>query len=164
MTRIVGSAELAEQLLELGPDACARVCVERGHRLVEEQHRRVARERSRERDSLALSAGELAGPGPREVRDPEALEQVTDPVTSAETDVRLDAEVREQGVLLEDEPDPPLAPGAVDATLRVEEGLVAEHDPPPRGPDETRDRTQRGRLARARGPDEREGLSLDLEC
>ena len=51
--------EVAEQLLQLGTDVGARVRVERGHRLVQEQDRRVARERTRQRDALALAAGEL---------------------------------------------------------------------------------------------------------
>ena len=62
-------AEVAQQLLQLGADVGARVRVERGHRLVQEQDRGVARERTRERDALALAAGELRRPRLREVRD-----------------------------------------------------------------------------------------------
>ena len=50
--------ELAQQLVQLAADGRLRVRVERGERLVEEQHARVARERARERDALALAAGE----------------------------------------------------------------------------------------------------------
>ena len=82
--------------------------VERGERLVEEQHARVARERARERDALALAARELAGPRLREVRDAEALEQLVDPLLAAVGDVLPHGQVREERVLLEDEPDAPL--------------------------------------------------------
>ena len=53
-----------EQVVELGADVGLRVRVERGERLVEEQHVRVARERAGERDPLALAAGELRSAAP----------------------------------------------------------------------------------------------------
>ena len=156
-------AELAQQLLELGAHTRARVRVERGHRLVEQQHRGIACERPGQRDPLALAARELLGPRPRQVRDPEPLEQLVHAVAAAEADVRLDGEVREERVLLEDQPDPPLFRGQIHATLGVEQHLVPEHDPPPARPDEAGDRAQRGRLARPRRPDQRESLAPDLE-
>ncbi len=55
-------AELAQQLLQLAANRDLRVRVERGERLVEQQHARVARERAGERDPLALAAGELGRP------------------------------------------------------------------------------------------------------
>ena len=56
--------ELGQQLGELAADDRARVGVQRGERLVEQQDRRVARERPRERDPLPLTAGEVGRPAP----------------------------------------------------------------------------------------------------
>ena len=53
--------ERAQQLLELGAHARLRVGVERGQRLVQEQHARVTRKRPRERHALPLAARELPG-------------------------------------------------------------------------------------------------------
>ena len=55
-----GQPERLEQLAQLGADARPRVRVERGERLVQQEDLRIACERSRERDALALSARELA--------------------------------------------------------------------------------------------------------
>ena len=78
VTRSVGSASVAEQPRSSARTAASRVRVERGERLVEQQHRRVARERAGERDPLPLAAGKLARPSAREVRDPEPLEELVD--------------------------------------------------------------------------------------
>ena len=51
--------ELAEEVGELVADLPAGDRVERAERLVEQQHARVAGERARERDALALAAGQL---------------------------------------------------------------------------------------------------------
>ena len=51
--------ELAQQLRELAAHRCLGVGVERGERLVQQQHSRVAGERAGERDALAFPAGEL---------------------------------------------------------------------------------------------------------
>ena len=70
--------ELAQQLLQLAAHGRLRVRVERRERLVEQQHAGVARERPRQRDALALAAGELGRLRVREVRDAEALEVLVD--------------------------------------------------------------------------------------
>ena len=57
--------ELAQELLELGAHGSLRVRVERGERLVEQDHARAARERARERDALALAARERGRPARR---------------------------------------------------------------------------------------------------
>ena len=155
--------QLREQLGQLAPNDAARVRVERRERLVEQQHGRVARERPRERDPLALAAGEVAGPGAGEVRDPEALEQLVDALAAAEGDVATDVEVREERVLLEDEPDRAPLGRQIDAGVAVEPELVAERDPPDVGPQQPGDRAQHARLPRSRRPDERERLAPDLE-
>src|SRR5581483_6895555 len=154
--------ELGQQLLQLRADAGARVRVERRHRLVEQQDLGIACEGASERDALPLAARELPRTRTREVRDPEAGEQLADAPAPAEADVPLDGEVRKERVLLEDEADPALLGRAVDAR-RVEQDLPAELDPPARRPDEPGDRTERSRLARARRADERKRLALDLE-
>ena len=51
-----------------------RARVERGERLVEEDQLRLARERPRQRDALALAAGEPARRGVGELRGAEAPE------------------------------------------------------------------------------------------
>src|SRR4051794_41715953 len=109
-----------QQLVELRAHGGFRVRIERGERLVEEQHARVARERACERDPLPLSARERFGPRLREVRDAEALEQLVDSRLAGVGDVRANAQVREERVLLEDEADAPLLRPAVDPASRVE--------------------------------------------
>ena len=155
--------KLAQELLELRTHRPACVRVERGHGLVEEEHARVARERAREGDALPLAARELAGSRASEVTDPEPFEQLVGAVAAPEGDVSLDGQVREEGVLLEHEPDrPPLGP-QVDPPLAVEPSLAVALDPPARGPDETGNRPQHRRLSGSRGADERDRLAPDLE-
>ena len=52
-------AHLALQPLQLVPHLLAQLQVQRGQRLVEEQHGRAIHERARERDALLLPAGQL---------------------------------------------------------------------------------------------------------
>ena len=52
--------------------------VERGERLVEQQHLRAARERAGQRHPLLLAAGELVRQALGERRDPDHLEQLGD--------------------------------------------------------------------------------------
>ena len=54
-----GDAERAQQPVELAAQPLAQGGVERGQRLVEQQHARPRRDRARQRDALALAAGEL---------------------------------------------------------------------------------------------------------
>ena len=163
VTSSVGSRSSREELGELAADDPARVGVERRERLVEQQHRRVARERPRQRDPLALAAGEIAGTGGGEVRDPEALEQLVHPRAAAEGDVAADVEVREERVLLEDEPDGPPLGRQVDAGVAVEPGGRSERDLPPLRPQQPCDRAQHARLPRSRRSHERERLPPELE-
>ena len=60
-------AELPQQLLQLAAHLDLRVRIERGERLVEEQHARVARQSAGKRDALTLAARELGRPCLREV-------------------------------------------------------------------------------------------------
>ena len=52
-------ADLVLDALELGLHALAQLEVQRAERLVEQQHARAVDDRARERDALALAAGEL---------------------------------------------------------------------------------------------------------
>ena len=83
-----GEAEPAEQLAQLASHLRLRVRVECGERLVEQQHRRVSRERAGEGDALLLAAGELARIRAGEVRDVKALEQLVDALAPRVGDVR----------------------------------------------------------------------------
>ena len=67
VTSSVGSRSSAEQLGQLGADDVARVRVERGERLVEQEHGRVAGECPRKRDPLPLTPREVGRPRLREV-------------------------------------------------------------------------------------------------
>ncbi len=101
------------------PDAelLAHTRVERPERLVEEQHLRVDRERSREAHALALSTGQLCGIALAEVRELDELEELghavadlrarPSPDLQAEGDVVPDGHVLEGRVVLEDEPHAP---------------------------------------------------------
>ena len=51
--------ELAEKVVQLRPHLAARVRIERSHRLVEQEHARVPRERASNGDSLPLASGKL---------------------------------------------------------------------------------------------------------
>src|SRR5207253_5621057 len=119
-------AELARRLAELGANAGARVDVQRRERLVEEQRLRSARERAGERDALALAGGELGRADPREVGDAEPFQQfAAAAIPGGEANVRLDREVREEGVVLEDEADGALLGRPVDPGRCVEPGLAS---------------------------------------
>ena len=106
-----GDVEAGEQLLQLRADVGFRVGIERRERLVEQQHLRVTGERARERDALALPAGEVARARALEVADREAVEVLVGLVTAAVLDVLADGQVREERVVLEDEPDRVAGPG-----------------------------------------------------
>ena len=55
-------ADLAQDLAQLRPHLLAQLPVERGERLVEQQHARRVHERARERDALLHASRELARP------------------------------------------------------------------------------------------------------
>ena len=103
-----------------------------------------------------------AGRSLREVRDPEALEQLAGAGLAAVLDVAPHGQVREERVVLEDEPGPALVGLQVDRLQGVEPRLAAGRDPPGLGPRQPGDRAQHRRLAGPRRPDERDG-ALDLE-
>jgi len=96
------------------------------------------------------------------MRDPKSLEELRCTVAPGIRHVGAHAQVREQGVLLEDEADAPLLRPPGDPLLRVQPDLVAENDPAAGRTRQAGDHAQYGRLARPGGPDERDG-ALDVE-
>src|SRR5439155_20647546 len=132
------------------------------HRLVQEQYLRLTRERARERDALPLAAGKLGRLRTREVLDAQPPQQPIR-IPSAEDDVLLHREAREERVLLEDEADGPPLGSPVDPACLVEPGVAAGADRSASGPREPSDCTQERRLARAGGTDECDRLRPDLE-
>ena len=127
--------EAREQLAELGADRVARVRVERRERLVEQQHvAGRARARARARPAGARRRRARRARASRD-RDAEALEQLVDVVLPGAPNATLRAtvEVREERVLLEDEPDRRRSGGHVDPARRVEPASRPERDPA-RGP------------------------------
>ena len=100
--------ELVQELLKLGAHRSLRVRVERGQRLVEQDHARAAGERARERDPLTLATRERRRPRVGEVGDAKALEVLVGALLAGVRDVLANGQVREERVFLEDEPDAPL--------------------------------------------------------
>ena len=154
--------ERAAAARELGADGVLGVRVERGERLVEEDHARAACERAGKRDSLALTAGQRVRPRVGEVGDTKPLEVLVDALLAGIGDVLADGHVREERVLLEDEPDAALVRLAGRRARAVEPDVVAERDRAPRRPDEPGDRSEHRRLAGAGGTDEGDGVA-DVE-
>ena len=81
---------------------------------------------------------------------------------SPELDVRPDAQVRKEGVVLEDEAGGTLLGRQLDSALGVEPGRAVDRDTAA-GLGQPCDRSKQRRLARARRPDERNGLPPDGE-
>ena len=90
------------------------VAIDGGERLVEQQHRRLAGQRPRERHPLALAAGELAAaaaaPCSSNLTEREQLPRAPGPVGARQMperrrDVALGGEMRKERVFLEHEPD-----------------------------------------------------------
>ena len=132
--------QLRQQFSEFAPDDAAGVRVECGERLVEEEDCRVARERPRECDTLPLATRELAGAGAGEMRDPKALQQVVDSLSASEGNVATHVEVREERVLLEDEPNRAALRRKVDPGRGVKPNLRTEGDAAMLGPKQPRNR------------------------
>ena len=143
--------------------ALAQPGVERGERLVEQDHRRLRREGPGERDALLLAAGEL-------VRAAVARAAAVSPTSSsssstrgarapgrprqAEGDVRRDVEVREQRALLRHVADPAALRAARTARRRPNTAWSPSRIVPASGSVEPGDEPQQGRLAAAGRPED----------
>ena len=154
----------ALDLLQLGAHLLAQLAVQRGQRFVEQQHARADHERARQGDALLLAAGELRGASVGDALQANEREGLAYPIpglrpadpalAQTEGDVVGDAHVREQRVGLEDDAEPTL-PGGPVGDLRTVDAYV-----PGVGHDEAGDHVERGRLAAARGPEQRQQLAL----
>ena len=132
--------------------------IQRAERLVEQQHRRLDRQRPGQRHPLALAAGELRGQPVGELLQVDQSEQLVDPGTDlrlrpvpdlqSERDVAPHRQVLERRVVLEDEADV--------ALLRRQVGGVDVLDLDPAGVGllEAGDDAQEGRLATAGGAEQ----------
>ena len=160
---VIRSRQLALDRLQLDLHLLAQLEVERAERLVEQQHARAVDERARERDALALAAGQLDRPALADVGEPHHRQRVGGaPAALALAhaldaqpvgDVLGDAHVREQRVVLKDGVERALvrrAVGHVDA-VQLDRARVGEL--------EAGDHSQRRRLARARRSEHREELA-----
>ena len=154
--------ELVQELLKLGSHRSLRVRIERGQRLVEEDHARPAGESPGESDPLPLASRDRRRPRVGEMGDAEALEVLAGALLAGVRDVLSNGQVREQCVFLEDEADAPLVRLAEEPARAVEPDVVAERYPSPRRTHEARDRPEHRALAGARRPDEGDG-AVDVE-
>src|SRR5262245_12855116 len=152
----------AERRVQLTAGMGPRAGVERGQRLVEQQHVRVAGEGARQRDTLPLAARQGGGARIREPRDAEPLEQLHRTAApgrsitrQAEGDVPPRAQVGEQGVVLEHEAARPLLGEQVDAAARVEPDLITDDDPAGIRAAQAGDDAKQGGLAGSGWPDDR---------
>ena len=106
-----GERHLSPQGRELVAQRFPQRPVHRGERLIEQQHRRVARQRPGESDALLFASGQRRGPALRESLQPGECEQRLDacvplagrPVTDRERELLPHGEVRKERVVLEDE-------------------------------------------------------------
>ncbi len=161
-----GLPHLALQAQELVLQTCTHDRVDRAERLVHQHERRVARQRPREADALALAAGELRRVALRvgriETDEVEELQRArVDPGTRPAVqprdgpDVRLDGHVREEADLLDDVAD--AAPQLHEVLLA--DALPVDADVAARQLDQPVDEPERRRLATARRPDEHADLT-----
>ncbi len=177
----MGDVEQGERLgllddAEAFDESMAARQVERRDRLVAEQEPGARGQRAGQPDALALASRECRGPAveqgfhPAERRD---FGQTGDslrprPVLQTEPNVRRDAQVWEEQVVLEDHPDLPGAERYVDPRPVVEKDRVAKPDPTAVGRLQSGDQAEQGRLARARGTEDDPALApepqRDVEC
>ena len=169
---------LVGELLHHREDLARHLRVERAGRLVEEHHRRFHRERARDRDTLLLAAGELAGIRRALVREADTRQQrlrLSNGLPSRDSqhangrlgDVLERGLVREQVEPLEDHADlRPLPRGRALAVLDDPPVLLAVADQPPVDLDPARvellemvDAPDQRRLARARRADQADRLA-----
>ena len=133
--------------------------VKGGEGLVEEEKAGPKHDRASDRGPLPFPARERGRAPVREVADLEAFEGgpglvpgaagLHPPRSQAERDVLEHGEVREEGVVLGDERDPPRFGGERRQVAPVQQ------QPPGRGGDQPRDRLEKGRLTRTRRADDR---------
>ena len=161
-------AEVVLQARDLGAHVHAQLRVEVRERLVHQVGLRLAHDRSAHRHALALPSGKRSRLALEELLEPEDAGGVAHPPVDlvlrllpqpeAERDVVVDAQVRIEGVALEDHGDVAVARGhVVDDPLADADDALADRL-------ETGDHPKRSRLAAPGGPDEHHELAVvDLE-
>jgi hypothetical protein len=162
--------ERGEVAAELGADLDAGAGVEGREGLVEEQEAGIGGERAGQGDTLRLAAREGAGLGVGELGEAEPLEPFTGPAAGtrlvvaagakAEGDVVERAEAREEQVVLEDDADGTFGGGDEHVGGGVVEHGAVELDAADVERLETGDDAQRGGLAGAVGPEQRDHLAV----
>src|SRR5262249_56621152 len=105
------------QLHQLELRLAAQFLVERRERFIEQKDARALHQRARERNALALAAGELVRLALAQAFEPDQREHLLDPrrdfslrkplLLESERDVALDREMRKQSVALEHHVDRP---------------------------------------------------------
>ena len=158
VTSSVGIFEPGQKLLQLGSHVGLRMGVECRQRLVEQQDLGVACECPGEGDSLTLAAREAARAAVLQMRDLEAIEVLVGRPAPGVFDVLADGQVREERVVLEDEPDPASLGRHGNAALGVEPGFAVAGDPAGVRLDEAGDRVEDGAFTGTGRADERRRL------
>ena len=155
-------------VLELLLHILAQLQIERGERLVEQQHARAAHECARDGDALLLSAGQARDVAPLKARELDEREHLADLLldlvarqlllAQREGDVFKHVQVGEEGVALKD---------GVDVALvrrDVVDALTEEENVPLVGRFKAADHAQRCGLAAAGGAEQREKfVVVDVE-
>ena len=157
-------ADLLVQSPKPVPEPGAHPGVERPERLVEQEHPRTGGQGARQRDALALAAGELGRQPALQPLELDEPEELVDPRPhlglraaadhQPEGDVLRDRHVAEEGVVLEDEADVPIPRRRVRRALPGEQDLAAVR------PFDARDDAEDGALAAPRGAQERDELAF----
>jgi len=166
MTKLVPSLALQFHQLELGLGA--QFLVERGHRLVEQQHARALDQRARQRHPLALAAGKLVDAPLAIALQAHQRQHLRDPLgelsfaclllAQTEGDVSLHAEVGKQRIALEHHVDRPAVRRHGDDVLAVEQDAAFARRL------ETGEHAQERGFAAAGGAEQREEFALlDVE-
>ncbi len=156
-------AEFSQHVGEIVTHLLACDRVESRERLVQQQHPGLASKRSRERDALALAAGQVSRMRASEVRDPNALQQVGAVALTGEADVSGDREMREQPVVLRQVPDAPSLRAEVDAQDGIEPDLTTKRDTSTLWALEPGDGSQQRGLTRPGRPDDGDRLGAEAQ-
>jgi len=162
--RLLNPSQAFEQRVAIGQ-------VERRDRLVAEQEPGLRGQRPGQPDPLALAAGERGRPAVEQVLDAaqrgdlgqSRRAAIAGFMVQSEADVRPDAEVREQQVVLKDHSDPSMAEPDVDLAAGVKQEIAAQDDPARVRPGQPGDQPQQGGLPRPRRPEDDADLAAERQ-
>ena len=161
-------ARFALEMLQFQAHGLPQLEIERRKRFVEQQDAGTRCERTRQRDTLLLAAGQLGGLSFGKFAELDEFEHLLDGLPDlarrlaeppqSESDVLGDTHVREEGVVLEDRVDVALVRREILHVLAEQQDFAAGRHL------EAGDEAQHGRLAAARRPQQGEELvTLDGE-